>query len=875
MKHFTLLNLCGTLLLTMLMSMVPSTIQAKASPRMMEEITQDSLIKLKQDTLRTLISDANALLSSGISAAISIDLADDPTIYEDLVLEGSTPTLDEINAAILKIRADIKTVKSAAVYYNKFAAAVTELSQLETKYPAWVASGSEALEKEYNRLSDSLQSSTCTIAIYIQGYKDAKAAKMAYLLSGGYSAENPADLTCLITYPNLRTSATAATDSTGFGNWGANEGIYKADTLQGGWSFTTKPTGNRYMRGLVCLQFWASNGASIDLQQTLNDLPTGLYTVSALFNTCNGRENDQHSYAKSGGVTAVSPNLPADGLWPDTESDDNIVAGDWTKLTTDKVMVTDGVLTVGSASKVAQIGNYGDAGWFCVGDFHLYYYGNDASLLEKDLKDKQSAATAMADTMKLKGDKAALINAIEASKNTSLTNAEALSVLNAGISEANVSIREFSNNNLITVPEYVAEVDTTASDNKAMVNIVMSYINTTMAGETATYKMLTDMESVLSSYVDQIKVIADANTKSTSYSSSKYYAGLISELNAEITAMKASVQSVETIATYKATIKKFLADMQLESSIANPGPNCDVTFLITNSTTYGTDNSVAPEGWTINKGVGNVYFDNKNINASEQSRPVFLTWNGTAGSILWNATQAINYVPNGTYRLEALFGGTNAFNEATMGTGICLTAQTTTGGLRVKEHTVEYLRDYMKEFFPSLYTESDNTAANGEIYGGVWESSVKAYLSGTYTDTDSLNIFGGTVIDAGTENPNDICQGYGWYKEVIDNIIVTDNKITIGCSTDSTKTGYKFNGNWFEITNFALYYVAVSDGIQNLQSEDTPMIAYAENGRIIVKSDKPYNIYNVAGTIVNKNATFAKGIYIVRSGNQTKKIMVK
>jgi hypothetical protein len=875
MKHFTLPSLCGTLLLIMVMFVVPSTIQAKASPRMMEEITQDSLIKLKQDTLRTLISDANALLSSGISAAISAELADDPTLYEDLASEDSTPSLDDLNAAIEKMRKDITTVKNAAVYYNKFAAAVTELSQLETQYPALVASGSAALEKEYERLTDSLQSSTCTIAIYIQGYKDAKAAKMAYLLSGGYSAENPADLTCLITYPNLRTATTEATDSTGFGDWGANQGIYKADTLQGGWSFTTKPVGNRYMRGLVCLQFWAWNGASIDLQQTLSDLPDGLYTVSALFNTCNGRENDQHSYAKSGGVTAVSPNLLADGLWPDTESDDNIVAGDWTKLTTDKIMVTDGTLTIGAASKVAQIGNYGDAGWFCVGDFHLSYYGNDSSLLEKDLKDKQDAATVMADTMKLKGDKSALIAAIEASKNSSLTNSEALTVLNSGISEANVSIREFSNFNLITIPEYVADVDTTVSDNKAMVNTVIAYIKITMASDTATYKMLTGMESILSSYVDQINLIADASSNYTKYSSSKYYTDFITELNAEITAMKASVQSVETIATYKATIKKFLADMQLENSIANPGPNCDVSFLITNPTTYGTDNSVAPEGWTINKGVGNVYFDWKNLNAEESSRPVFLTWNGTAGSILWNATQTINYVPNGTYRLEALFGGTDAYNETTMGTGVCLTAETTAGGLRVKEHTVKYVRDYMKEFFPSLYNESDNTISNGEIYGGVWESSVQAYLSGTYTKADSLNIFGGTAIDAGTENPNDICQGYGWYKETIDNIIVTDNKITIGCSTDSTKTGYKYNGTWFEITNFALYYVAVSDGIQNIQSENTPISAYAENGKIIVKSNKPYNVYSITGAIVNKNATLAKGVYIVHSGNQTKKIMVK
>ena len=113
MKHFTLSSLCGTLLLMIVMSIMPSTIKAKASPRMMEEITQDSLLKLKKDTLRTLISDANALLSSGISAAISIDLADDPTLYEDLTSESATPTLDEINAAITKMRTDIATVKSA------------------------------------------------------------------------------------------------------------------------------------------------------------------------------------------------------------------------------------------------------------------------------------------------------------------------------------------------------------------------------------------------------------------------------------------------------------------------------------------------------------------------------------------------------------------------------------------------------------------------------------------------------------------------------------------------------------------------------------------------------------------------------------------
>src|SRR5574344_3090678 len=54
-KHFTLSVLSGTLLAMMALSMLPSNVQAKASPRLMEEISQDSLIKLKKDTLSTLV----------------------------------------------------------------------------------------------------------------------------------------------------------------------------------------------------------------------------------------------------------------------------------------------------------------------------------------------------------------------------------------------------------------------------------------------------------------------------------------------------------------------------------------------------------------------------------------------------------------------------------------------------------------------------------------------------------------------------------------------------------------------------------------------------------------------------------------------------
>jgi hypothetical protein len=887
MKHFTLSVLSSVLLTMMALTMLPSSAQAKASPRLMEEISQDSLIKLKKDTLSTLVSQANNLLSSGISGGISTDLSDDIVNFEDLVTDSGA-TLDALNSAIATFRKDIVVVKNAVTYFNKFSAALTELSEMETKYPDLKTKGGDALEAEYNRLETILEGTSSTIEDYQNGYKSAKAAKMAYLLSGGYSAENPADLTCLINYPNMRTSNTVPSDNTGF----SDELIFGADTLKGGWKYSTATTSryiaNRYMRGMTCMQFWAGGPNTIDVHQEINDLPSGLYTVSAMFNTTNGRENDQHSYGTSGGATSVSPNLPTDGLWPVDASDDNIVENDWTTLTTDKVLVSNGTLVIGAASTVINDGSVGDKGWFCITGFKLKYYGSDDSELVKDLTAKQTTAAAMADTMKLKGDKTALVQAIAASKDASITTNAALAIINAGISQATISNNKYNVFVGTTISSYIAKVDTTVADNKAMMETVKASINTALASDTANYKMLSAMEAMLSSYATQITLISTSKTAYTQYSSSKYYTAFIAELNNEIAAMKADALSAVILQKYATVISDYVKAMQLENTMANPGENDEMTFLITNPTTYGTNNSVAPEGWTINKGVGNVYFDWKNINATEQSRPVFLTWNGKAGSVLWNANQTITNVPNGTYRLEAIFGNTDSYDPTTLATGICLTAKTTASGLMVKEHTKMYVKDFFQEFFPSLYHADATTVANGEQYGTVWAKSLRAYNSGTYTKTDSANIFGGAAIapdskysDDTFDNPNDITSGYGWYNETIDNIVVNDHKITIGCSTDSTVTKHKFLGTYFYITNFKLYYTAAGNnddyivlGVSSAQTEQ-PIKIYSENGRIIVEGAKQYTVYDITGKIVNKNAVVTKGIYIVRSGNQTKKIMVK
>jgi hypothetical protein len=79
----------------------------------------------------------------------------------------------------------------------------------------------------------------------------------------------------------------------------------------------------------------------------------------------------------------------------------------------------------------------------------------------------------------------------------------------------------------------------------------------------------------------------------------------------------------------------------------------DATASIVNSTIEAASGSVVPNGWTISKGTGNSYTNTGQHYSLVTTNRYLDSWNGTTGSMIYNASQVVKNIPNGIYDLSA------------------------------------------------------------------------------------------------------------------------------------------------------------------------------------------------------------------------------
>ena len=140
--------------------------------------------------------------------------------------------------------------------------------------------------------------------------------------------------------------------------------------------------------GKTCWNAWWSTtdkGATMEINQTLTNLPEGYYQLECKATTEHFCISDQHAYLRSSGVEVVSPSLSKDFF-------DLPVSDVWDTLNTTPVYVeAGGSLTVGfvGSKTGAQKGkwhSFGNAtatsdnreGWWCATDFVLKYHAIDS-----------------------------------------------------------------------------------------------------------------------------------------------------------------------------------------------------------------------------------------------------------------------------------------------------------------------------------------------------------------------------------------------------------------------------------------------------------------------------------------------------------------
>ena len=703
-----------------------------------------------------------------------------------------------------------------------------------------------------------------------------------YYYSQTYSEDSPADYTFLVSTPQFCVEAAEPTVVDGVFTYpnvaNYEDGKSNSDNSSEGWykgAFTAGDQRLNYVQQRMCWNAWATSFDEVSINQDITGIPNGYYTVSADLITQAGCVTDQRVYAKSSLDEAESVSMNADNVYWMVEAPN---AGTWETLTSAKVMVSDGKITIGAKGSgdtehlPTEFGGTNDdhrRGWFCVTNFKLNYYG---PLSEEDTKaafeKKIAELQAQCDTMTFKGDKAAYQDSINKYKTASSIDEmnEALAALAVAQTTAATSIEK-----QVSVKSGITAALTDSIDNGAyegdyltMATKFRDCMLNEINAEDATYTEMDSIVQILYGFRDSyVPTLVEARALVVTDSEAK--AVLDKNINdqvADFTTME-SLPLLTKIEKYVAALETAIVECEA-FNLFQSGTK-DYTSMIVNADIEDSSSSSAT-GWNISYVNGNTHTgSNQQVDGNTSGRYID-SYNSTAGKLLYNAYQTIQYVPNGTYKLEAM-------TRTSGTTGAYLYAMADEDSTTTKLSLIELEVMNITELGgPYNSLGEDSIGVVMDAYGSIFADLYKRTNGGIDAD----------AAEADTLNANN-GKGYGWHYTSLE-IEVKNHVLTIGVTTDSTFTkkfgGEPFNGNWFSADNFTLKMIAEGDNSGwNPTTGITVPGEAAEDGLEIKVVDGTIvsngEIYSLSGVRVASGSKVPAGVYIVRLGDQSKKVLVK
>jgi hypothetical protein len=786
--------------------------------------------ELLQIELGTLIEEASDY-ASDIEYAYVIALQDAIDAASDAV---ESTDEEELSAAIDALEAAKTEAENCASIVNDLVALIEANDNLtETGYP-----GAEAFEEAKEKAQEILDDEDADSKALAAALAEFQQAILDYNMSQEIGAEG-ADYTFAVTCANFTKDGGDPTNS--------------EDRASTGWEIGPSGGDQRLntIGGLNCWNAWRSAFAPsyVDVHQSITNLPNGKYKVSADMITQTGMAYQQRVYAESSLGTVTSPYLEAEG-W-DSEEYTNLE-------TTGYAIVTDGKLTIGARGE-GRPDATDASGWFCVTNFKLSYFGeateeeiaaaSDSKLQE--FSELLEEVKAYAANMKLAGDKATFESVISENESfESVTEvAEKEEAINAAYTTAQSSVAKYEEiveTEGKSYPSIGANLNAATFGNAlALVQAGYNGFKATIEASDATY---TDMDANLA----KLKKYASYNSDEDEFSGAFVnYNSMMAYANSSdatvkdaIAGTKASVDAImiDNFATTTeadsaiALMNKAAQQAAATENLANHG--ADYTDYITNPTIEGSSNTVVPEGWTCDRPVGDKYTTTGQSYIAESSDRYLDCWNGTAGAVRYTAYQTLN-VPNGTYEVKAL--------TRTSGSGSYLFA------IPGKDVAVEN----------GIFTEIENS---GDVAGSIWTALNERVEANEDLSDEELDMWG--VHNA---------TGYGWGYSTVE-VEVTDHVLTIGVTCDSVYYQQSkqlaeapgFTGTWFSADNFTLTLKgAVQEdakwspitGIESVEATEETLATAADG------------IYTIDG--VKVSAAKAKGVYLIKKGNNIQKVLVK
>lgn len=749
----------------------------------------------------------------------------------------------EIGEFISKVETGLTQVKDMINLFDE----CTAIFESQELYP-----GLSDLEKAYEYADGIYYSEDSGVDEFISAYDSLKSSIRSYYDSQIPFAteENPADMTYMIKSPNFRVPYAYSPDCAL-----SSEGWVSENTGlpgEGNCFYPVHKSASEVGKDVTCYNSWTWQFSHMNLYQDVEGLPDGWYRVECLGWTDEASIYKQHAYAVSMSDSVMS-NMASTAMTS------------WETFRTASIPVYDGKLRIGFQSESGG----GSIGWFLVTDFRLRYCGALSEETLRPILDKSLAdGRAMADTMMFAADKKMLMDSI--SKYEAVEGAanlkQAIMSMKDAMSEAYKSVDK---QNSVMAGIYKAlkdsvDMEVYSGDYYDMASRFLSCMEDEINSADASYVEMDSLEGILYAFRDRYVPTLYAARELTVEDA--FAKGILDDnINRQVSDFTTIKQLPEEtlVDKYVNELEKAMAQCEAADLILAGGK--DFTGLIVNPEINNSSNSVKPKGWDGTVVNGDNRFTGNGQQVDGNAQGYYLdSWNATPGTLLYNMHQTIESVPNGVYRLTAM-------TRTTSDKGVYLYAFADNDSSTVTLSQVELEKMNITELGgPSAADGGDSIATVTDTYGSIFAEVYKR-TNGGQTATDAEN-------DTLMANNG---WGSGWHYTSLD-IEVKNHILTIGFTCDSTFTqkygGTAFAGTWISADNFRLVQLSSGDnegwnpaaGISSVPDEDFSVAV--EGGRIIAPEGSC--AYSVSGMPVNIGAVVPDGVYIVKFGKNTVKVVV-
>ncbi len=608
--------------------------------------TSDVILVKKEEIYKNLQLITSLLGTCPMGYSLIFNEGENPLKDSAEDIADTSTDLEELTEMADSLANFLETVRQGVILYNTVMDGLDLVYVLlDSGYP-----GSAELEAANNATAQIFENKTALNEDFEETIENLKVAIKAYKTSGMVSASetNPMDVTFLIDTP----------DFTKIPDFKEADITDASNRQQGEWltlnkyspAYTDHDSRLNTVSSYNCWNNWSRSFYSLELYQTLKDLPEGAYSLEFLTSTNGSDLGNARGFASSSNGTAYSPVhsiLSPEGTFQNV--------AEWEQLATSQVYVSDmDTLRIGMFSTHAEGNNTN--GWFCATQFRLYYYGKsdeankmilENKIIEMEILDEEGTMTAT----KLSGLQALISKAQTIYNNGTFSGDE----YNGVIKEINDMLPGLRLH-IAAYGEYSrkdAEVGKFIERDESIICELLSKLQNEYAEQVAN-NTDTDVEE-LEEYADELgQYLAFANTFLTYEvyaTKDEFDTQYLMDYATELYKVLDFIDENRIASLEEAEVNLQNA---LEELFRNGIQEGDVTYLAINPS-FEDNTGTSPNGWT-NNGFNVTDSDNMNLNGeSAKTGSNFCEqWvnpgnNGKLSNM--EIYQTLQYLPNGEYTI--------------------------------------------------------------------------------------------------------------------------------------------------------------------------------------------------------------------------------